>query len=532
MATRKISDLTLLTADQVSSSDTLLLLDNSDPTDQNKRSAVGSIFTAVPSGSYTAPGVRFEGKTATGLFSTQQGQVGLAMGNARLNLQKVGTTLNIEARDDVDQNLDFTISAQGTGKIRLGSILAVNDLNFVIPNSSDETKVARFSSANLTSGITNIYSFPNNVGMENTTDELVTLKATQTLENKTLISPVLTGTLSMEAFTTSGNVTIGDAASDSMTVNAASVFAASATFSNSMIANQGFTLTGDMIMNSHIDMVDDKAIKMGTDDDFSFNYANTTDTSYITSTASQLFVSSDVVELNASNHTTKYFKASSTESIVYHNDAARVTTTATGISIGGAIDAVTSITGSGDIAIATDKFTLASATGNAVFGGTITCAGDIQTTVGTAFQLGSTASAKLGIGRAASTYNLEVEGSIYSTGSTIIAGNGTAGKFIIQKGVGGIGLHFTDSTGTDQAVLSSGGNFGIAKSPTSRLDVSGNSNIDGDLTLTTTNPAAGVGGKLNAREIILTDPQTLTTTTLTAATATGVSRGRVFFLAN
>ena len=532
MATRKISDLTLLGADQVSSSDTLLLLDNSDPTDQNKRSAVGSIFTAVPSGSFTAPGIRFEGKTSTGLFSTQQGQVGLAMGNARLNLQKVGTTLNIEARDDVDQNLDFTISAQGTGKIRLGSILAVNDLNFVIPNSSDETKVARFSSANLTSGITNIYSFPNNVGMENTTDELVTLKAVQTLENKTLISPVLTGTLSMEAFTTSGNVTIGDAASDSMTVNAASVFAASATFSNSMIANQGFTLTGDMIMNSHIDMVDDKAIKMGTDDDFSFNYANTTDTSYITSTASQLFVSSDVVELNASNHTTKYFKASSTESIIYHNDAARITTSATGINIGGAIDAVTSITGSGDIAIATDKFTLASATGNAVFGGTITCAGDIQTTVGTAFQLGSTASAKLGIGRAASTYNLEVEGSIYSTGSTIIAGNGTAGKFIIQKGVGGIGLHFTDSTGTDQAVLSSGGNFGIAKSPTFRLDVSGNSNIDGDLTLTTTNPAAGVGGKLNAREIILTDPQTLTTTTLTAATATGVSRGRVFFLAN
>ena len=532
MATRKISDLTLLTADQVSSSDTLLLLDNSDPTDQNKRSAVGSIFTAVPSGSYTAPGVRFEGKTATGVFSETQGQVGLAMGNARLNLQKVGTTLNIQARDDVDQNLDFTISAQGTGKIRLGSILAVNDLNFVIPNSSDETKVARFSSANLTSGITNIYSFPNNVGMENTTDELVTLKATQTLENKTLTSPVLTGTLSIEAFTTSGNATIGDAASDSMTVNAASVFAASATFSNSMIANQGFTLTGDMIMNSHIDMVDDKSIKMGTDDDFSFNYANTTDTSYITSTAAQLFVSSDVVELNASNHTNKYFKASSTESIVYHNDAARVTTTATGISIGGAIDAVTSITGSGDITIATDKFTLASATGNAVFGGTITCAGNIQTTVGTAFQLGSTASAKLGIGRAASTYNLEVEGSIYSTGSTIIAGNGTAGKFIIQKGVGGIGLHFTDNTGTDQAVLSSGGNFGIAKSPTSRLDVSGNSNIDGDLTLTTTNPAAGVGGKLNAREIILTDPQTQTTTTLTAATATGVSRGRVFFLAN
>ena len=110
MATRKISDLTLLGVGQVSSSDTLLLLDNSDPTDQNKRSAVGSIFTAVPSGAYTLPGVRFEGKTATGVFSETQGQVGLAMGNARLNLQKVGTTLNIEARDDADQNLDFKLS--------------------------------------------------------------------------------------------------------------------------------------------------------------------------------------------------------------------------------------------------------------------------------------------------------------------------------------------------------------------------------------------------------------------------------------
>ena len=523
MATRKISDLTLLTADQVSSSDTLLLLDNSDPTDQNKRSAVGSIFTAVPSGSYTAPGVRFEGKTATGLFSTQQGQVGLAMGNARLNLQKVGTTLNIEARDDVDQNLDFTISAQGTGKIRLGSILAVNDLNFVIPNSSDETKVARFSSANLTSGITNIYSFPNNVGMENTTDELVTLKATQTLENKTLISPVLTGTLSMEAFTTSGNVTIGDAASDSMTVNAASVFAASATFSNSMIANQGFTLTGDMIMNSHIDMVDDKAIKMGTDDDFSFNYANTTDTSYITSTATQLFVSSDAVELNASNHTTKYFKASSTESIVYHNDSPRITTSATGINIGGAIDAVTSITGSGDIAIATDKFTLASASGDAVFGGNITANGSGN------FQLGGTGSAKVGIGRLPTTYNLEVEGSIYSTGSTIIAGNASAGKLILQKGVVGIGLHFTDNTGTDQMVLDTNGNLGIAKSPTKRLDVSGDSNIDGDFYVTTTNPVTNTGGKILAREILLTDPQTGNQSTLNANTSGGTSRAKVYF---
>ena len=530
MATRKISDLTLLGVDQVSSSDTLLLLDNSDPTDQNKRSAVGSIFTAVPSGTYTAPGVRFEGKTATGVFSETQGQVGLAMGNARLNLQKVGTTLNIQARDDVDQNLDFTISAQGTGKIRLGSILAVNDLNFVIPNSSDETKVARFSSANLTSGITNIYSFPNNVGMENTTDELVTLKATQTLENKTLTSPVLTGTLSIEAFTTSGNATIGDAASDSMTVNAASVFAASATFSNSMIANQGFTLTGDMIMNSHIDMVDDKSIKMGTDDDFQLNYSNTNDASYITNVgAGGLKISSDALGLYKANHTDPYVFADATNTIVYHNGAARITTSATGINIGGAIDAVTSITGSGDITIATDKFTLDSANGNAVFGGNITGGGNITASSGTTFQLGSTASAKLGIGRAASTYNLEVEGSIYSTGSTIIAGNGSAGKFILQKGAAAIGTHFTNNVGTDEMVLDSNANLGIGKSPGQRLDVSGNANIDGDLVIVTTNPSNNTGGKISAREIVLTDPITNSQSTLNYATSGGVSRARVFF---
>ena len=310
MATRKISDLTLLGAGQVSSSDTLLLLDNSDPTDQNKRSAVGSIFTAVPSGSYTAPGIRFEGKTATGLFSETQGQVGLAMGNARLNLQKVGTTLNIQARDDADTNLDFTISAQGTGKIRLGSILAISDLNFIVPNSIDETKVARFSSANLTAGLTNVYSFPSNEGLTNTTDELVTLKATQTLENKTIASPIFTGTLTIESFTSSGSATIGDAAADSLTVNAAATFAASATFSNSLIINQGATITGDITLNSHLDMVDDKSIKMGTDDDFQLNYSNTNDASYITNVgAGGLKISSDELGLYKANHTDLYVYA-------------------------------------------------------------------------------------------------------------------------------------------------------------------------------------------------------------------------------
>ena len=528
MATRKISDLTLLGVGQVSSSDTLLLLDNSDPTDQNKRSAVGSIFTAVPSGTYTAPGVRFEGKTSTGLFSSSQGQVGLALGNSRLNLQKVGTTLNIEARDDADQNLDFKLSAQGTGKIRLGSVLAINDLNFIVPNSVDETKVAKFSSINLTAGLTNVYSFPSNEGLTNTTDELVTLKATQTLENKTIVSPTFTGTLSVVDILSSGSTTLGDDAADSLTVNAAATFAASTTFSNTVILSQGATVTGDLNLNNNIDMVDEMAVKFGTDDDLQIYYSDSQGASMINSTA-QLALNSDTIKLYGLTSGTKYIDANATNTIIYHNDSARITTSATGINIGGAIDAVTSITGSGDVAIATDKFTLDSATGNAVFGGNITGGGNITATAGTDFQLGSINSAKLGIGRAASTYNLEVEGSIYSTGSTIIAGDGSVGKFILQKGAAAIGTHFTNNVGTDEMVLDSNANLGIGKTPGQRLDVSGNANIDGDLVIVTTDPSSNTGGKISAREVVLTDPITGSQSTLNYATSGGVSRAKVFF---
>ena len=286
--------------------------------------------------------------------------------------------------------------------------------------------------------MTNIYSFPSNEGLTNTTDELVTLKATQTIENKTIVSPNFTGDVSVVNIASSGNTTIGDEASDSLTVNAASTFAASSTFSNSLIANQGATITGDIALNGSIDMNDSQYLKLGTDDDLLiYHLAAGSGGNYIAGANNMgIVISAAKVELLNQGHTSYFFKGTETESVVYHNNDARVTTTATGISIGGAIDAVTSITGSGDIAIATDKFTLDSTTGNAVFGGNITGGGDFNATTGTTFQLGSTASAKLGIGRAAATYNLEVEGSIYSTHSTIIAGNGTAGKFIIQKGVG------------------------------------------------------------------------------------------------
>ena len=414
--------------------------------------------------------------------------------------------------------------------------------------------MARFSSANLTAGLTNIYTFPSNEGLTNTTDELVTLKATQTLENKTLASPVFTGTLAIESFTSSGNATLGDAAADSLTVNAAATFAASATFSNSVILSQGATSSaaitapslsltddgtaGNTILQVRTDDATPWALVIGND-----TYASSTSTGtgfYVANTGEH-----NVWFRNNQEFKSVYFRQDDTqgnektaieftpthEVKLYHNATERLTTSATGISIGGAIDAVTSITSTGNIAVATDKFTLDSTNGNAVFGGNITGGGNITATSGTNFEFGSVngGATNVGVGRTASTYNLEVEGTIYATGSTITAGNGSAGKFILQKGAAGIGLHFTDNTGTDQAVLDSGGNFGLGKSPSYKFDVSGNSNIDGDLAITTTNPAAGTGGKITAREIILTDPITSTTSTLNAQTSGGVSRARVYF---
>ena len=522
MATRKISDLTLLSSGQVSSSDTLLLLDNSDPTDQNKRSAVGSIFKAVPSGTYSAPGVQFEGKTATGLFSESQGQVGLSMGDARLNLEKVGTTLNIQARDAADTNLDFTISAQGTGVIRLGSVLAITDTLFVIPNASDNSKVAKFSTADMPTGVTHTYVLPSN-GSTAATDTIVTLGATQTLTNKTLSNATFTGLLSVDSMSITGNTTIGNESADSLTVNAASTFAASTTFSNTVIMQQTLSVTSDITASGHIAIADDKIIKVGADNDLQIAYTDSSDTSSILDTSTGLTVGGADVQITDSAGTVKFFKGNATNSIVYHNDAARITTSATGINIGGAIDAVTSITGSGDITIATDKFTLDASNGNAVFGGNVTAS------TGTAHQFGSSASAKVGVGRAAATYNLEVEGSIYATGSSVIAGDAASGKFIVQRGVAGIGLHFTDNTGTDQMVLTAGGELGVGKDPTAKFEVAGNSNIDGDLAITTTNPSNNTGGKITAREIILTDPVTSNSATLNASTTGGVSRAKVYF---
>ena len=54
---------------------------------------------------------------------------------------------------------------------------------------------------------------------------------------------------------------------DSLTVNAAATFAASTTFSNSLIANSGATITGDIALSGSLDVGDSNYVKLGADDD-------------------------------------------------------------------------------------------------------------------------------------------------------------------------------------------------------------------------------------------------------------------------
>ena len=203
MATRKISDLTLLTT--VSPSDTLLLLDNSDPVDTNKKSQVSSIFKAVAGGTQNQPGLAFDQKTSTGLYSEAQNQLGLALGDSKLLLEKQSTSLVVAARDSADANLDLTLQALGTGVIRFGSDIAITDTVFSIPNSSDNSKIAKFSSTQIPTGETRTYVLPD-PGVS--ADTLVTLNSTQTLANKTLDAPVFTGTLTATSMNLSGNIQV------------------------------------------------------------------------------------------------------------------------------------------------------------------------------------------------------------------------------------------------------------------------------------------------------------------------------------
>ena len=583
MATRKISDLTLLTT--VSPSDTLLLLDNSDPVDTNKKSEVGSIFKAVPGGSQNQPGLAFDQKTATGLYSTTQGELGISLGDSKLLLEKQSTSLVLSARDSADSNLDLTFQALGTGLIRFNSTIAINDSVFTVPNSSDNSKIIKFSATQLPTGTTRTFVFPD-AGVD--IDTIVTTSSTQTLTSKTLVSPIFTGDLTGVNLTLSGdlqvdgNSTIGSDNNDTLTVAAVSTFNANTTLNNPVTITAATTTTADVQINQTSATGSYRNLKffdtsqntnaggavgdLGVTTDQASRYLDlayydmdtdysSTMKSYGMRIASVAYTLPDVV-VNIVNGAVDSFTITDpganisqamTAVIVGDGSDAIVTP----VVVNGALQSVTINAGGQDYTSATIQFTTQGGglqfrqysvateqetkneiihTGNLSLISQIGAVNNLVTTGSVNFDDGTfildDTNDRVGIDIVPSAYKLEVGGDIYFTGGQLIGGDSSA--FVLKRRLDATPIRFNKFDGTTEMMIDSNGRVGIGKTPAKSLDVTGDSNVDGDFYVTETDPVNMTGGAIHAKRLKLTDLNGAVQT-ITADTISATSRTKVIF---
>lgn len=110
--------------------------------------------------------------------------------------------------------------------------ITVKDTNLTIQDDGDATKQAKFQASGITTGTTRTYTLPD------TSDTLTTNAATQTLTNKTLTSPVITG-----GSIDNTNITV-DTISGHTTSNAGTIYGvavSSGTISSTGLASNSVT---------------------------------------------------------------------------------------------------------------------------------------------------------------------------------------------------------------------------------------------------------------------------------------------------
>ena len=583
MATRKISDLTLLTT--VSPSDTLLLLDNSDPVDTNKKSEVGSIFKAVPGGSQNQPGLAFDQKTATGFYSTTQGELGISLGDSKLLLEKQSTSLVLSARDSADSNLDLTLQALGTGLIRFNSTIAINDSVFTVPNSSDNSKIIKFSATQLPTATTRTFVFPD-AGVD--VDTLVTTSSTQTLTSKTLVSPIFSGDLTGANLTLSGNIqvdgnsTIGSDNNDTLTVAAVTTLNANVTANNPVTINATTTATDDITLNQVSSTGTYKKLK----------FFDTSQDTNAGRDVGELSVSTDQAsryldlqyydrdtDYSSTNHTYGMRVASigytmpdvlvqitngAISGFVITDPGANITQSLTAVITGdgsdalvtpvvvnGALSSITIDAGGQDYTSATIEFTTTGGalqyrtynhdsntetrneiihTGNLSLISAIGSVNNLVTTGSVNFDDGTfildEVNDRVGIDITPSAYKLEVGGDIYFTGGQLIGGDSSA--FVLQRRLDATPIKFNKFDGTTEMMIDSNGRVGINKIPTKQLDITGDSNVDGDFYVTETDSVNQIGGAIHAKRLKLEDLSGAVQT-ITADTISATSRTKVIF---
>jgi len=584
VATRKISDLTLLTT--VSPSDTLLLLDNSDPVDTNKKTEVGSIFKAVPGGTQNQPGLAFDQKTATGLYSTTQGELGISLGDSKLLLEKQSTSLVLSARDSADSNLDLTFQALGTGLIRFNSTIAINDSVFTVPNSSDNSKIIKFSATQLPTGTTRTFVFPD-AGID--IDTVVTTTSTQTLANKTLTAPIFTGALQGVGLTLSGdlqvdgNSTVGSEAADTLTVAATSTFNANITANNPVTINAATTTTADVTLNQTSGTGSYRKLKFFDTSQDTNAGRSVADLSVTTDSAAR-FLDLTYYDQDTDYTSTNYSYGIRAASIGYTlpqvtvnitngavasftitnagaNITAAMTATISGdgsdalvtpVVVNGALQSITIDAGGQDYTSATITFVTTGGalqyrtynyatatedkkeiihTGNLNLISAIGSVSNLVTTGSVNFDDGTfildNTNDRIGISRTPTAYKLEVGGDIYFTGGLLIGGDSSS--FVVQKRLDATPLKFNKYDGSNEMIIDAAGNVGINKSsPGKRLDVVGDSNVDGDFYVTETDSVNQIGGALYAKRLKLTDLNGAVQT-ITADSISATSRTKVIF---
>ena len=133
---------------------------------------------------------------------------------------------------------------------------------------------------------------------------------------------------------------------------------------------------------------------------------------------------------------------------------------------------------------------------------------------------------RVGIDMTPTAYKLEVGGDIYFTGGQLIGGDSSA--FVLQRRLDATPIRFNKFDGTTEMMIDSNGNVGIAKTPAKRLDVTGDSNVDGDFYVTETDPVNKIGGAIYAKRLKLTDLNGAVQT-ITADTISATSRTKVIF---
>ena len=584
MATRKISDLTLLTT--VSPSDTLLLLDNSAPVDTNKKTEVGSIFKAVPGGTQNQPGLAFDQKTATGLYSTTQGELGISLGDSKLLLEKQSTSLVLSARDSADSNLDLTFQALGTGLIRFNSTIAINDSVFTVPNSSDNSKIIKFSATQLPTGTTRTFVFPD-AGID--IDTVVTTTSTQTLANKTLTAPIFTGALQGVGLTLSGdfqvdgNSTVGSEAADTLTVAATSTFNANITANNPVTINAATTTTADVTLNQTSSTGSYRKLKFF-DTSQDTNAGRAVADLAVTTDSAARFLDLTYYDQDTDYTSTNYSYGIRTASIGYTlpqvtvnisngavasftitnagaNITAAMTATISGdgsdalvtpVVVNGALQSITIDAGGQDYTSATITFVTTGGalqyrtynyatatedkkeiihTGNLNLISEIGSVSNLVTTGSVNFDDGTfildNTNDRIGISRTPTAYKLEVGGDIYFTGGLLIGGDSS--NFVVQKRLDATPLKFNKFDGSNEMIIDAAGNVGINNAtPSKRLDVVGDSNVDGDFYVTETDSVNQIGGAVHAKRLKLTDLNGAVQT-ITADSISATSRTKVIF---